>query len=222
MNFLSWSVEILPQKNQMTAGFFFNFHFHRLPTPLPPPTPFSFSLLSSYFCRLDDSLKINRSPFKFQTTLYIVFWTYWEQICVNLEIAELDSIVLILPSNNPCFFSTEFVKGHGAHYGRAWCSRMLLAKDVPSSNADFVDELLFLESSTLMYEILSIKFHWWNFIHSSLRIHGECSWTFMHGIWMIFNAEWTTFHGWIILHPKISWIFMDGLPFHFDGFKSTS
>jgi hypothetical protein len=49
-------------------------------------------------------LKINRSPFKFQTTLYIVFWTYWEQICVNLEIAELDSILLILPSNNPCFF----------------------------------------------------------------------------------------------------------------------
>lgn len=95
-------LKLLPPKNQMTAGFFFISFPQAAYTP--PQTPFSFSLLSSYFLRLDDSLKINRSPFKFQTTLYIVFWTYWEQICVNLEIAELDSIVLILPSNNPCFF----------------------------------------------------------------------------------------------------------------------
>jgi hypothetical protein len=71
-------------------------------------------------------LKLNRSPFKFQTTIYIVFWTYWEQICVNLEIAELDSIVLILPGNNPCFFFLLnmqrdmglIMEGHDAHERR--------------------------------------------------------------------------------------------------------
>ncbi len=104
MNFLSWSVETSAPKKPDDCWFFFNFISTGCLHPPPPKTPFSFSLLSSYFCRLDDSLKINRSPFKFQTTLYIIFWTYWEQICVNLEIAELDSIVLILPSNNPCFF----------------------------------------------------------------------------------------------------------------------
>ncbi len=124
-NLLSWSVKLLPPKNQMTPDLFiFSFPWAAY-TPAPNP-PFSFSLVSSYFCRLDDSLKLNRSPFKFQTTIYIVFWTYWEQICVNLEIAELDSIVLILPGNNPCFFFLLnmqrdmglIMEGHDAHERR--------------------------------------------------------------------------------------------------------
>jgi hypothetical protein len=42
--------------------------------------PLSSLSLSLFFVWIYSSLRLERSPFKIQMTLWIIFWTYWEQI----------------------------------------------------------------------------------------------------------------------------------------------
>jgi len=131
MNFLSWCAETSDPKKPDNPWFFKKFISTGYLHPAPPPFPFP--SLSSLLIFVDlmtlwsliGALSNSNYPLYF-------FWTCWEQICVNLIIAKLDSIVLILPSNNPLFFFSYWIcKGAWGSLWKAMTLTKVISQGCP-------------------------------------------------------------------------------------------